>query len=849
MFSRSIVYKALQVTSKFSPVFSQTKRGVAYIGTLPEDYQMLRDTVRNFSNKKLAPIAAKLDSEHLYPKNEIKEMGELGLMAMDVPTEDNGSGLDYLSYAISMEEISRGCASTGVIMSVNNSLYLGPILKFGTPEQRKQFIHPYTQGDRVGCFALSEPGNGSDAGAASTTAKLEGNEYVINGTKAWITNGYEAEAIVLLATTDKAKKHKGISAFLVPKNTPGLSLGKKERKLGIRASSTCNLIFENCRIPKEYLLGKEGDGFKLAMMTLDAGRIGIASQALGIGQAAIDCAVNYAEQRKAFGNPISKLQAIQFKLADMEVKLESARLLTWKAATLKDEKKPFTQEAAMAKLAASEAATFCAHQAIQVLGGMGYVEEMPAERHYRDARITEIYEGTSEIQRDSVSVERLLIVIPDMIRDHHFQKRPVTMIMDGTANEMETLESSRRIFMGTSRNDPKSPLYSEKSFEELKVPEPLIRAISHMGFYRPSRIQSISLSALLARPPSNLIAQAHSGTGKTAAFLLVCLIKVIPEYQRPQVLVLSPTYELAIQTHSTAEHLAQAMGDIKVHLAVRGRRPPYSKLTEHIIIGTPGKIVDYALRFKLFDLRSLHTFVLDEADIMIDIQGHHDQSIRIQRLLNSNCQMMFFSATFSELVVKFAEVIVPNPIIMLVHRQDLSLDNIKQYYIECRDLDDKIKALEVIYGLTTVAQSIVFCPTRKVACWLVQHLKKRHLSVGLLSADMSALQRLETLNKFRNGTERILVTTNVCARGIDVRQVNLVANFDLPRCRDGTVDYETYIHRIGRTGRFGMRGSAFNMIQTEYDKVMIQQIIMHFNHPITKFDINNPDDIEKLCDT
>lgn len=298
-----------------------------------------------------------------------------------------------------MEEISRGCASAGVIMSVNNSLYLGPIMGFGNEKQKEKFVSTYTNGDRVGCFALSEPGNGSDAGAASTTAVDKGDYYLLNGTKMWITNGYEAEAAVVFATTDKSLKHKGISAFIVPKNTPGFSLGKKEDKLGIRGSSTCQLIFEDCKIPKENLLGEPGFGFKIAMQTLDAGRIGIASQALGIAQASLECAVDYSNKRVAFGKPISKLAAIQDKIANMALSVESARLLTWRAAWLKDNKKPYTKEAAMAKLAASESATFCSHQAIQVLGGMGYVSDMPAERHYRDARITEIYEGTSEIQR------------------------------------------------------------------------------------------------------------------------------------------------------------------------------------------------------------------------------------------------------------------------------------------------------------------------------------------------------------------------------------------------------------------------------------------------------------------
>ncbi|OXB64634.1 hypothetical protein ASZ78_008710, partial [Callipepla squamata] len=392
---------------------------------LPETHQMLRRTCRDFAEKELMPLAAQLDKEHRFPAEQVKKMGSLGLLAMEVPEQFRGAGLDYLAYSIAVEEISRGCASTGVIVSVNNSLYLGPILKYGSEEQKHQWISPFTSGDKIGCFALSEPGNGSDAGAASTVARLDGDEWVLNGTKAWITNAWDASATVVFATTDKSLKHKGISAFLVPMPTAGLSLGKKEDKLGIRASSTANLIFEDCRIPKANLLGQLGMGFKIAMQTLDGGRIGIASQALGIAQAALDCAVDYAEKRMAFGSPITKLQAIQvrgrlghpqavlllsclrhrpclslqFKLADMAVALESARLLTWRAAMLKDNGKPFTKEAAMAKLAASEAATSIAHQAIQILGGMGYVTEMPAERHYRDARITEIYEGTSEIQR------------------------------------------------------------------------------------------------------------------------------------------------------------------------------------------------------------------------------------------------------------------------------------------------------------------------------------------------------------------------------------------------------------------------------------------------------------------
>lgn len=375
-------------------------RDIASLSLLPETHQMLQKTCRDFADNELVPNAAKYDKNHEFPAEMVKKMGELGLMSIAVEEKYGGTGLNYLAYAIAMEEISRGCASCGVIMSVNNSLYLGPVMQFGNEEQKQKFGVPYTNGKTLGCFALSEPGNGSDAGAASTTAtKDANNDYILNGTKCWITNGKEAETAVVFATTDKSLKHKGISAFLVPKSTPGFSIGKLEDKLGIRASSTCSLIFEDCKIPKEYLLGEPGMGFKIAMKTLDQGRIGIASQALGIAQASLECAVDYSTKRIAFGKPISKLQSIQNKIADMSLQIESARLLTWRAAVLKDNKMPFTKEAAMAKLMASEAATFCAHQAIQVLGGMGYVTDMPAERHYRDARITEIYEGTSEIQR------------------------------------------------------------------------------------------------------------------------------------------------------------------------------------------------------------------------------------------------------------------------------------------------------------------------------------------------------------------------------------------------------------------------------------------------------------------
>lgn len=374
-------------------------RTIAGLAALPETHQMLHKTCRDFTDTELIPIAAKIDREHLYPAEQIAKLGDLGLMSIVLSEKYGGSGLDYLAYAIAMEEISRGSASIGVTMSIHNSLYLGLLEKYGNEEQKKTFIPGYTDGRKIGCFALSEPANGSDAGAASTTATLKGDRWLLNGTKCWISGGYEAVTGIVFATTDKSLKHKGISAFIVPMDSKGLSRGKNEDKLGIRGTSTCQLIFEDCEIPKENLLGQTGYGFKIAMQSLDAGRIGVAGQALGIAQASLECAVDYATKRIAFGKPISKLQLIQTKIADMSVRVESARLLTWRAAWLKDKKMPFTKEAAQAKLAASETATFCAHQCMQILGGMGYVSDMPAERYYREARITEIYEGTSEIQR------------------------------------------------------------------------------------------------------------------------------------------------------------------------------------------------------------------------------------------------------------------------------------------------------------------------------------------------------------------------------------------------------------------------------------------------------------------
>lgn len=377
----------------------QSKRMISSLFSLSETHRLLQKSIREFVDSELAPRAAIVDREHCYPVEEIKKMGKLGLMAICIPERYGGPGLDHQAYAIAMEEISRGCAATGTIMTVNNSLYLGSILNFGSEKQKNEFIKPFTTGEKIGFFSVSEPGNGSDVGAASTTAVLKGDRYIVNGTKAWVSNGCEGEAGVLVATSSKHLKHNGLSAFIVPKNLKGITVGKRDDKLGIRGSSTCQLIFEDCEIPKENLLGKENGGLEIILHTINRGRIGIAGQALGIAQAAFELAVSYSQNRIVFGKSISKYQLIQAKIAEMTLRIESARLLIWQSAWLCDNNKSFAKEVAMAKIAASEAATFCSHQTIQILGAMGYVTDMAAERYYRDARITEIYEGTSEILR------------------------------------------------------------------------------------------------------------------------------------------------------------------------------------------------------------------------------------------------------------------------------------------------------------------------------------------------------------------------------------------------------------------------------------------------------------------
>ncbi len=366
---------------------------------LEEQHIAIRNAAREFAKKEIQPKAKEIDETGRFPTELVKELGNMGFMGMYVPEEYGGAGLDTLSYILALEEVCAGCASTGVIMSVNNSLVCSPLLKFGSEEQKKKYLVPLAQGKKLGCFALSEPGNGSDAAALRTTAKKDGDFYILNGTKNFITNGKEAETCILFATMDPAKGHKGVSAFIVERGFAGYSVGKLEDKLGITGSSTAQLHLDNVKVPAANLLGKEGEGFKIAMNTLDGGRIGIAAQALGIAVAALEAAKNFVRERQAFGNPIAKLQGIQWTVADMSTRLHAAKLLTYRAARKRDTGERYTQEAAMAKLYASEMCMWLTTKAIQLHGGYGYCKEYPVERHFRDAKITEIYEGTSEIQR------------------------------------------------------------------------------------------------------------------------------------------------------------------------------------------------------------------------------------------------------------------------------------------------------------------------------------------------------------------------------------------------------------------------------------------------------------------
>lgn len=367
--------------------------------TLSEEQKMVLDTARDFAEREVRPRAAAVDAEGRYPRESIAKLAELGFLGVFIPPEYGGSGLDTISYALIIEEISRACAATGVIVSAHNSLACFPLLEFGTEEQKQKFLAPMARGEAVGAFALTEPDAGSDAASQRTVAVPDGDDFILNGSKIFITNAMIAKTFLVFCLTDPPAGVRGISAFIVERDMPGFTVGRKEETLGIRGSGACTLHFDGVRIPRGNLLGELNKGFRVAMTTLDAGRIGIAAQAVGIGQSALDESLKYSKERKQFGKPISSFQALQWMIADTATELEAARLLTWRAASLKDAGVNVTREAAQAKLYASEMATRAAHRAIQIHGGYGYTKEFIVERLYRDARITEIYEGTSEIQR------------------------------------------------------------------------------------------------------------------------------------------------------------------------------------------------------------------------------------------------------------------------------------------------------------------------------------------------------------------------------------------------------------------------------------------------------------------
>merc|ERR1712241_779053 len=391
------------------------------------------------------------------------------------------------------------------------------------------------------------------------------------------------------------------------------------------------------------------------------------------------------------------------------------------------------------------------------------------------------------------------------------------------------------------RKDPKSPLYSVKSFEALNLKPSLLKGVYGMGFNAPSKIQETALPTLLADPPQNMIAQSQSGTGKTAAFVLAMLSRVNTSLKHTQVLCLSPTFELALQIGEVASKMCQFCPELTIRYAVRGEEIARgSKLDDHIIIGTPGKVLDWSIKFKFFDLKKITVFVLDEADVMIATQGHQDQSIRIHKNLSAECQMLLFSATYDQNVMDFAENIVSNPVTIKLRREEESVSNIKQYYVNCDNPDAKYRSIANIYGVITI------CHTRKTASWLVEKMTGEGHAVALLSGELSIDQRIQVLDRFRDGLEKILITTNVLSRGIDIEQVTIVVNFDLPVDVNGDADCETYLHRIGRTGRFGKHGLAINLVDGPKSMSVLKEIERHFGKDISKLDAEDVDEIEKL---
>jgi len=366
---------------------------------LSEEHRLVQRTVREWATARLLPLAAEMDRSSRYPPELIRELGDLGLMGVFIPEAYGGGGMDTISYCIVMEEIARAEAAISAVLSVNNSLVCYPILAFGDDRQKRQYLPDLARGRKIGCYCLTEPTAGSDAGSLAATARDAGDHWVLNGTKIFVTNGVEANVLIVYARTETDPGSRGISALIAEKGDPGLSVGKVEHKLGIRASSTCEIVLDECRIPKDRLLGQRGRGFSIALSTLDGGRIGIASQALGIARAAMEDATAYAKERRQFGRPIAAFQGTQWKIADMATRIQAGRLLAYRAAWLRDQGRRHTREASMAKLFASETAMWAATQAVQIFGGYGYIQEYPVERHFRDAKITEIYEGTSEVQR------------------------------------------------------------------------------------------------------------------------------------------------------------------------------------------------------------------------------------------------------------------------------------------------------------------------------------------------------------------------------------------------------------------------------------------------------------------
>ncbi len=374
---------------------------------LSDEHKMILDAARDFAQKEIAPIAAEFDESGEFPKKTMKMMGQMGFMGIEVPEEYGGAGMDTLAYVLALEEISKADASHGTIMSVNNSLFCHGIMKFGTEEQKQKFVVPVASGEAIGAYSLTEPMSGSDAATMRSRAVRDGDHYILNGRKSWVTSGPVADYVVVYVMTDPDKGAKGVTAFIVDADQPGFVRGKKEPKMGIRASATSEIVFEDYRCPVENRLGEEGEGFKIAMTVLDVGRIGIASQALGIAEAAYQAALEYSRERESFGQKIGQFQGISFKLADMKTRIEAARLMVYNAAMAKERSKTtgerFTMQASTAKLFAAETAMFVAHASVQIHGGMGYSKEYPVERYFRDAKITEIYEGTSEIQRLVIS--------------------------------------------------------------------------------------------------------------------------------------------------------------------------------------------------------------------------------------------------------------------------------------------------------------------------------------------------------------------------------------------------------------------------------------------------------------